>query len=112
MIAAGALRHRVTFERLITEQDSDGATVETWEDAFGQPLSAEIAPLSGRELIAAQAVQSQITTRIRLRGRPGLVAAMRAVHRGTVYDIAAVVPDQESGTGWLTLLCTSGVNNG
>jgi SPP1 family predicted phage head-tail adaptor len=112
VIAAGALRHRVAFERLTTEQDSDGATVETWEDAFGMLLSAEIAPLSGRELIAAQAVQSQITTRIRLRGRPGLVASMRALHRGTVYDIAAVVPDPESGTGWLTLLCTSGVNDG
>ena len=112
MISAGALRHRVTVERLTTEVDSDGATVETWEDAFGKALSAEIAPLSGRELIAAQAVQSEITTRIKMRGRPGLVASMRVVHRGTLYNIAAVVADPGSGSEWVTLMCTSGVNDG
>jgi len=110
--AAGALRHRITVEQLVVEHDSNGATVETWSDAFGRMLSAEILPLSGRELMAAQAVQSQVNTRIRLRHRPGLAAAMRAVHRGTVYDIQAVVPDPGSGTGWVTLMCASGVNQG
>lgn len=111
-IAAGTLRHRVTFEELVTEHDSNGATVEAWSPVYAQPLSAAIEPLSGRELIAAQAVQSEITTRLRLRGRPGLKPAMRAVHRGTVYNILAVVPDPESGAGWLTLMCASGVNQG
>jgi SPP1 family predicted phage head-tail adaptor len=111
-IDAGRLRHRVSFEQMVVDLDSDGATVETWVDVFGQPLSAEIVPLSGRELMAAQAVQSEVNTRIRLRHRPGLVAAMRAVHRGTVYNIQAVVPDPGSGTGWVTLMCVSGVNQG
>jgi SPP1 family predicted phage head-tail adaptor len=111
-LAAGALRHRITVEQLVSEHDSDGATVETWIDLFGQPLSADIVPLSGRELMAAQAVQSEVNTRIRLRHRPGLSAAMRVLHRGTLYNVQAVVPDPGSGTGWVTLMCTSGLNQG
>ena len=109
---AGSLRHRITFESLTTELDSDGAASETWADAFGQKFSAEIVPLSGRELMAAQSMQSKVTTRIKVRYFPGIVASMRAVHRGTVYNIEAVVPDPESGRGWLTLHCSSGVNEG
>jgi SPP1 family predicted phage head-tail adaptor len=108
---AGRLRHRVTVEELITDLDSDGATLEAWYP-IGPPLSAEILPLSGRELIAADAVQSKVTTRIRIRYRPGIIPSMRAVHREEVYNIEAVIPDNNSGIRWLTLQCTSGVNDG
>lgn len=113
---AGRLRHRVQFERPVTELDSDGAQVETWLDAFpeldGAGVFAEITPLSGRELIAAQAVQSKVTTRLRVRYRPGYAAAWRATHRGTVYNIEGVIPDADSGFQFVTLLCSSGVNQG
>lgn len=111
-LAAGRLRHRVTIEELTTELDSDGKRAETWADAFGGMLSADIAPLSGRELIAAQAVQSRVTTRIKMRYRPGILAAMRVIHRATIYNIGAVVPDPESGRTWVTLHCEDGVNEG
>lgn len=109
---AGRLRHLVTFEALTVDLDSDGAQVETWAQAFGQPLRAEITPLSGRELIAAQAVHSKVTGRIRVRYRPGLTASMRAAHRGVIYDIAAVIPDPDSGFQHVTLLTTTGANEG
>lgn len=111
---AGRLRHRVTVEELLVTLDSDGDQVETWAP-IGPPLPAEITPLSGRDLIAAQAVNSVVTTRIKMRYRPGFKASMRAVHRETVYSIAAVVPDPGSGFKWVTLLCSSGaahVNQG
>jgi SPP1 family predicted phage head-tail adaptor len=109
---AGLLRHRVYIEALTSTLDSDGATVEEWADAFGGvALSAEIAPLSGRELISAAALQSEVTTRIRIRYRPGVLPAMRVVHRETVYSIVAVIPDPVSGTSMLTLQCTSGVSD-
>jgi SPP1 family predicted phage head-tail adaptor len=111
-MGAGRLRHRVSIEALTTDLDSDGAQVEDWTDAFGQRFSAEISPLSGREMIAAAAVQSEVTTRIRIRYRAGVTASMRVNHRGTVYDIKAVIPDADSGRRWLTLNCTSGVNEG
>jgi SPP1 family predicted phage head-tail adaptor len=131
----GPFRHRVLLEELVvdiadgivpassseTDSDSDGATdidpsadgvrTESWSDAFGY-LSAAIEPLSGRDLIAAQAVQSEVTTRIRLRHRPGILSSMRVRHRETIYNIKAVIPDATSGVHWVTLLCGSGVNEG
>lgn len=110
---AGLLRHLVTFEQLVTELDSDGQQIETWNPAFeGQMLSAEISPLSGRELIAAQAVQSKTATRIKIRYRPGVDASMRVRHRTVIYNIEGVIPDPESGIEWITLACTSGANEG
>jgi SPP1 family predicted phage head-tail adaptor len=109
---AGALRHRVRFERLTIDLDSEGAQEEVWADAFGL-VSAEIAPLSGRELLAAQGVHSKVSTRIRVRYRPGIDAIMRVVHRdASIYNIEAVVPDNDSGRRWITLLCSQGVNDG
>jgi SPP1 family predicted phage head-tail adaptor len=107
----GRLRHRITIEEFVTSQDSDGAAEESWL-SIGPPISAEIMPMSGRELIAAAAVQSKVTTRIKMRYRPGIKAAQRALHRETVFNIEAVIPDPDSGVGYMTLLCTSGVNNG
>ena len=108
---AGALRHRVTVEQMETSLDSDGERTESWVDQFGL-IPAEIAPLSGRELIAAAAVQAKVTTRIRIRYRPGVAPNMRVVHRGTKYGIEAVVPDNKSGVSYLTLQCTSGAAEG
>lgn len=110
---AGPLRHFVTFEDLVVTQDSDGNVVEDWVSAFdGQLISAEISPLSARELLAAQAVQSEVNGRIKVRYRPGIKASMRAVHRGLVYNIAGPIPDPGSGIEWLTLLTSQGVNEG
>jgi SPP1 family predicted phage head-tail adaptor len=108
---SGRLRHRVTFEELIVDKDSDGATTEDWAPMW-PPVSAEITPMSGRELIAASAVQSKVTHRIKVRFRPGFKPSMRGVHRGTIYNIEAVIPDPDSGIRFLTLLCTSGINEG
>lgn len=109
----GRLRHRVTFEQPgPTELDSDGETVETWLPAFERPVSADITALSGRALIAAQAVQSKVSTRIKVRFHRDFRAAMRGVHRGVFYNIEAVIPDPDSGIHYLTLLCSSGVNDG
>ena len=65
---AGALRHRVTIEALTVEIDSDDGLQAQYWDAFATMIPAEISPLSGKELIAAQAVQSKVTTRIRITG--------------------------------------------
>jgi SPP1 family predicted phage head-tail adaptor len=111
-VRAGALRHRITIERLTEEFDSDdGVVSESWEP-FAGPLSAEIVALSGRELIAAQAVQSKVSTRIRIRNRPGVVSKMRVLHREAIYSIVAVLPDPVSGVRYMTLMCETGVNEG
>jgi head-tail adaptor len=102
-VRAGALRHRITIERLTEEFDSDdGVVSESWEP-FAGPLSAEI---------VAQAVQSKVSTRIRIRNRPGVVSKMRALHREAIYSIVAVLPDPVSGVSYMTLMCETGVNEG
>jgi SPP1 family predicted phage head-tail adaptor len=111
-IPAGALRHRVRIDQLEVELDSDGERTETWADAFGMLLPAEISPLSGRELVAAAAVQSKVAVRVRIRYRPGVNASMRVVHRDVAYGIEAVTPDTASGVEYLTLHCTHGANEG
>lgn len=107
----GPLRHRITIEELTTSQDSDGALEEAWLP-IGPPVSASIVALSGRELIAAAAVQSKVGTRITMRYRPGIKAAQRVLHRGLIYNIDAVIPDMKSGVHSLTLQCSSGANEG
>jgi SPP1 family predicted phage head-tail adaptor len=53
-----------------------------------------------------------VTTRIKLRYRPGLKAAMRVRHRDTIYGIEALIPDQDSGFRHVIANCTSGVHEG
>lgn len=112
MVPAGRLRHRVTFEEEVIDLDSDGAQVPAWVPFGDRPLPAEIVPMSARELIAAQTVNSKLTTRIRLRYRPGFKASMRAIHRGTIYNIEGVIPDPDSNQRFVTLICSSGTNQG
>jgi SPP1 family predicted phage head-tail adaptor len=43
------------------------------------------------EYIAAQAIQSEVTTRVRLRYRPGITSADRVACEGRVYGITSVI---------------------
>lgn len=113
---AGRLRHWLAFEVLSVEQDSDGAQVEAWLPAFstGSAMPCEVVALSGRELLAAQAVQSKVTTRIKVRHRPGFdaVQRVRTLPAGPIYNIEAIIPDPDSRIRFVTLLCSSGINAG
>lgn len=77
---AGLLRHKVTIQRAVDVQTGSGA-VETVYENWLVDVWAEVLPLSPRELIAARAVQSEITAKVRIRYRPGLDARMRVYHR-------------------------------
>lgn len=118
---AGRLRHWLTFEAPTVEIDSDGAQVADWVDAFevSTRMPCEVTALSGRELLAAQAIQSKVTTRIKTRYRPGFMATMRAWYqdpRGTsptiIYNLEAIIPDPDSRIRYVTLLASSGLNQG
>lgn len=114
-LPAGRLRHWLTFEVQAFEKDSDGADVSTWVPAFSMSprMPCDVQPLSGRELIAAQAVQSRVSVRIRTRYRPGFDAVQRARSPGgTIYNIEAVIHDPDSGVNSVTLMCSAGVNEG
>ena len=111
MIAAGRLRHRVQLQRQVRGQSPvTGAQTVSWE-----PLAevwAEVAALSVRELVAAKAVDSEVTMRVTIRQRDDVTDKCRVIHRGKILNIHGVLPDPVSGLEYLTLPCSEGVNDG
>ena len=121
---AGKLRHRVRLERLDYLLDSNGNAVQDpvtgetpreWQEVA--TVWAEIAPISGREFIMSQAIQSQVTARLTIRYRDDVDASMRCVHMRSgrpdvIYNIKAVLADVESGMEYLTLPCSQGTGDG
>ncbi len=111
MIAAGRLRHRVQLQHQVHGQSPEtGAQVVSWE-----PLAdvwAEVTPVSAREFVAARAVDSEVTLRVKIRYREGVTDKCRVIHRGKILNIHGVLPDPVSGLEYLTLPCSEGVNDG
>ncbi len=101
-MSPGDLDQRVTFERLQSGTDEIGQPIESWL-TLGTVWAA-VEPQAGREFVAAGALQSQLTTKIRVRHRPGITSGDRVTHNGRVYDIQSVV-DYRSEKRELVLLC-------
>lgn len=109
-MSARRLNRVVSIQRRSTTQDATGQQVTTWSMLLPS-VSAEILPLSGRELMAAQAVRAEVDHQVTIRYRPGITAADRLVYQGRVFNIHAVM-DQDTRHVWLTILCSEGLNNG
>ena len=108
---AGRLRHKVTIQEPVKSQDPEtGAVINGWRDVV--TVWAEITDLSAREFIAAQAVNSAVTTRIVIRFRRGVTNRNRIMYQGDIYNITGVLADNRSGREYLTLPCVKGVNDG
>lgn len=105
---AGRLRHQITIEAPQHTQDPQtGEIVTTWVP-FASNVAAAIEPVSVREFVAAQAVQSRIQVRIVIRYRSGLAANMRIVGSdGTIYNPQGFLPDPDSGREYLTIPCAT-----
>jgi len=113
-LAAGRLRHRITIQSPVTRQDPTSGTVSTrWKD-FASDVPAAIEPLSVREFIASQQMQSAVSARITIRYRTGLTAQMRILHpsTGRIFNPAGWQPDIDSGLEYVTAPCSENVNLG
>ena len=99
---AGDLTERVTVERFTATYDELGQPIEAWAPLF--TCWAAVEPLTGREFIAAQAAQSEVTARIRMRFRPWMTAEDRVIHNGTTYNIVSLI-DVRSDHRELVLMC-------
>lgn len=114
---AGVLQHRIAIQEPLEDQDSDtGEITIVWATVSGlENIGAQVADISVKEFISAQAMQSQVTTRIVVRyssATSQITAKMRAVHNGTIYNIHGAQRDPRTGLEWLTLPCSKGVNEG
>lgn len=111
---AGKLRHRIDIQEFKTTRDpvSGEYGKPDWVTVWKR-CPARVAPLSTRDLVAAQAGQSQATGRMIIRYRPGVMSAMRILYRDEVYSIEGPpLEDPESGKDYLTLLVSKGVKDG
>lgn len=90
---AGSLNRRITLQRRAVGQDATGQPIETWQDVA--TVWANIRHLSGAESIKADQDVSVVRASIRIRYRAGLDAGMRVHHGATVYEVKAVLPDEQ-----------------
>ena len=102
---AGNLRHRVTVEKLVKEQDPNtGRMTEIWQN-FGT-FYANFTELSSRDLIIAKGSQSQITARMVVRYDSRTVqidSTYRVFFREHYWAIEGdPIRDNETGLEWLT----------
>jgi SPP1 family predicted phage head-tail adaptor len=104
----GDLREVITIQAPGIGQDDIGEPVPAW-GAF-VTVRAAVRDLIGRELIAAQAVQSQVTTKITIRFRDDIQPAMRVVRGADVYEIENVM-NPSGRRDWIELLCVRGRPN-
>ena len=97
---AGRLRYKVTVQQRATigitvedprHRDEFGAETELWQDVA--TFRAGIEFLTGKEFYTAQQTNSEITSKIIARYRPGILPEMRVVSGDETFDILAVVPD-------------------
>lgn len=112
MTQAGEFRHVIEIQAPVEEQDTAGQ-MDTGFSMIYEDVRAKIEPLSGREYIAARQVVAEVTTRIKIRRLPLVVADCRIIHTieddspptVEVYDILAVLPDPKTGLQYMTLMC-------
>lgn len=109
-IAAGRLRHIVSIDRQVEVVDSNGDHLREWQNVTSR--RAEVKPLSGRELLLAQQVQSQVSVAITMRYAADVDASCRIRFNGATYNIVAVIRDADSGIEYMTLQCAIGTNDG
>jgi len=92
----GKLNRRITIQQLPDNVDQFNTPEPdtVWRDVAR--VWAAVEPLSGREYIILQNVSAEVTTRIKMRYRPGIKPDMRVLYAGRVYDIHAVLDIEEA----------------
>ena len=113
-LRAGTLRHRLVIQRRTATQDSVGGQSTAWTTIA--TVWAEISPLSGREQLAAQAVQAEITHQITVRwqplfANPKVVASYRGLDNGRIFNISSSI-NQDERNRIVVLQATEGLNEG
>lgn len=88
----GELRERVTFQTFDTTSDSVGQPIKTWLPF--KETWAQCRFLSGRELEAAQKINTEVNLEVTTRYRTDLTTKMRMVWRDVNWNIHTVLPDE------------------
>lgn len=99
---SGNLRHRIEIQRQIHGENEYGDPIHEWK-TFAK-VWAEVLDLKGREFWQAAQVQSEITSRLRIRYLAGVEASMRVLHEGRTLEIDHIL-DPDGRKRELHLFC-------
>lgn len=106
----GQRRHLIVIQKkTITVDPEYGGTVTTWTD-FCRAMAA-VRMSRGRELIAAQAAQSEMKGTFNIAYRAGVTQDMRIIYAGKVHNITAVVDVNEQRME-MDIMVSAGLNEG
>lgn len=109
--------HLVNIEEKTNTQDTiTGEITESWA-ALHSNIYCDIEPLSVKDFIQSQSVQSGISVRIKIPYLTGLDSSQRLVgqcgcHSGKIYNPAGFLEDPYTGQEYITVPCSEGVNSG
>ena len=113
-IAAGQLPRRLVIQSKATGPDTFGGAPATWTDVA--TVWARIEPLTGRQLMAAQTISTEISHKITMRyqsawANPKTVAAYRGLYATRVFNFHASMNPGEMNES-ISILASEGLNNG
>lgn len=90
---AGSLRHQVTIQERIIEQDATtGAAVEYYKTKY-ECVPASIEPISGREFLSAEQLRAEVRAKITIRAGLDIQATDRILFMTKVYEIQTILDD-------------------
>lgn len=86
---AGELRHRVIIQHYVAGgRDEDGFEIEgSWQEY--KQLWAKVTPLSAKDLISAQADQSEVVARMKIRYREDINTTMQVIWKVELFQSKA-----------------------
>lgn len=104
---ASKLRNRITVHKATSiPSPMGGSGTKTWTAAF--TVWASFEPLSVKDVLNAQAANSETRARCVLRYRTDIDSTMQIMHRGRLYEIDGdPLPDADSGLEYITLMLKS-----
>lgn len=98
----GNLRHKITIQENTPTPDGMGSSTASWS-AFAAVWAA-VWPIAATERVKNQAVEHEITHRIRVRYLAGVKSDMRILFGDRVFEITAIINSCERNKT-LDLLC-------
>ena len=102
-VEAGKLRHVISIQQQTTTQDSYGEAVNTWTDVYAS-IYASVDPISGKEFFSGEKFNMEISHKIRIRYKTGILPKMRVKFGSRYFDITNIINWQERSIE-LQLMC-------
>lgn len=100
---AGRLRHIISIQQQVTAQDSYGEPVDTWTDVYAS-IYASVDPISGKEFFSGEKFNMEISHKIRIRYKSGILPKMRVKFGSRYFDITNIINWQERNI-FLDIMC-------